>query len=248
MARKLLIGKSLPPISRFNSCLSFMKSFRVLVADHHPLFAEGIRTVLSVPANQMLFTVTAIARTTEQVEGYLAEAPTDLLLLDPSLPNHERKDWLLGIKKRFGGLRVLLFSEQNDPVVISEVMGEGADGYLLKTASKDELRRAISEISEGRQYLGRGVSSSDTGVKAGKNAVADYEYRFAQRFGLTKREVEIVRYIGQAMSNKEIADKLYISDQTVSVHRKNIMRKLKVNSTASLVKMVYDNQLIIGAR
>lgn len=133
-------------------------------------------------------------------------------------------------------------------MIISEVMGEGADGYLLKTASKDELRRAISEISEGRQYLGRGVSSSDTGVKGGGNVVANYESRFAQRFGLTKREVEIVRYIGQAMSNKEIADKLYISDQTVSVHRKNIMRKLKVNSTASLVKMVYDNQLIIGAR
>lgn len=176
------------------------------------------------------------------------EAQPDLLLLDPSLPSQERKDWLQGIRRRFRGLRVLLFSEQNDPIMISEVLGEGADGYLLKTASKDELRRAISEISEGRQYFGRGVSSSDTGVRAGRNAVADYEGRFAQKFSLTRREVEIVRYIGQAMSNKEIAGKLYISDQTVSVHRKNIMRKLKVNSTASLVKMVYDNQLIQGAR
>ena len=70
---------------------------------------------------------------------------------------------------------------------------------------------------------------------------------FVKKYNLTKREFEIIRYIGQALTNKEIGDRLYISDQTVSVHRKNIMRKLRVNSTASLIKMVFEHHIPIAS-
>jgi DNA-binding NarL/FixJ family response regulator len=224
-----------------------MKSLSVLVADHHPLFAEGIRTVLSAPANQLSFRVTAVARTTEQVEGYLAETRTDLLLLDPNLPTYEDGEWLGEIKNRFNGLRILFFAHQGDPAAVSSALSKGADGYLLKTASKDELRKAIAEITEGRQYVGRGIQLQESGARDMLKP-ADPESNFARKFRLTRREIEIIRHIGQAMTNKQIAECLFISDQTVSVHRKNIMRKLRVNSTASLIKMVYDNQLLAVAR
>ena len=71
-----------------------------------------------------------------------------------------------------------------------------------------------------------------------------FEDRFVKKNNLTRRELEILRHIAQAMSNKEIAEKLFISDQTVSVHRKNIMRKLGVTNTAGLIKTAYDNQLL----
>lgn len=224
-------------------CLNYMKSLSVLVADHHPLFAEGIRAVLSAPANQMLCTVTAVARNAEQVEGYLKETRADLILLDPLLPVFNDIDLLSGLKSRYAGLRVLLFSQQNDPKMIQSAFNKGADGYLLKTASKDELRNAILEVSEGRRYIGRGVNNTDPQADTGGQQVSDSEISFAKKYQLTRREMEIVRHIGQALTNKEIGDRLFISDQTVSVHRKNIMRKLRVNSTATLIKMVFEYQM-----
>ena len=71
-----------------------------------------------------------------------------------------------------------------------------------------------------------------------------FDDKFVKKYNLTKREIEILRLITLALSNKEIAKKLFISDQTVSVHRKNIMRKLQVSNTAALIKMAYDNSLV----
>ena len=224
-----------------------MKILSVLIADHHPLFAEGIRSVLSVPVNQVNYNIIAVARSTEQVEGYLGEYKADLLLLDTTLPNAAEQSWLPELKIRYPCLRVLVITHQNDPISVQSVLKRGADGYLLKTTSKDELRNAIREVSDGRQFIGRGVSNPSmggTGIAAGPSSPETY---FAKKYNLTRREIEIIRHIGQALTNKEIGDRLYISDQTVSVHRKNIMRKLRVNSTASLVKMVYENHIPLSA-
>ena len=224
-----------------------MKFLRVLVADHHPLFAEGIRTVLSAPGNSVQCNVTAIARNSEQVEGYLNEYPTDLLLLDPNLPLLVEQDIVTKMKSRYTQLRVLLITTMNEPTVVQRALKNGADGYLLKTASKDELRSAIREVCEGRVYIGRGVQTIPSESKVSLVQVAQHEVMFIKKYALTRREMEIIRYIGQALTNKEIGSRLYISDQTVSVHRKNIMRKLKVNSTASLIRMVFEHQIPLGS-
>jgi DNA-binding NarL/FixJ family response regulator len=224
-----------------------MKSLSVLVADHHPLFAEGIRTVLTAPGNNTPCHVTAVARNSEQVEGYLNEAVADILLINPNLPQASENDLIGRMKARYAQLRILLISSANDPQVVQRALKGGADGYLLRTTSKDELKSAIREVGEGHIYIGRGVQSMPSESKA--NAMVNTspsESAFVRKYALTKREMEIVRYIGQALTNKEIGDRLYISDQTVSVHRKNIMRKLKVNSTASLIRMVFENQIPLG--
>ncbi len=136
-----------------------MKSLSVLVADHHPLFAEGIRTVLSTPGNAFQCIVTAVARNSDQVEGFLNEYPTDLLLIDPNLPLVSESDIISKVKSRYNKLRVVFFTSMNEPMLVQRALKGGADGYLLKTASKDELRSAIREVSEGRTYIGRGVQT-----------------------------------------------------------------------------------------
>ncbi len=222
----------------------FMKSLSVLVADHHPLFAEGIRTVLSASTNGTAYHVTAVARNSEQVEGFLNEYTTDILLIDPCLPQATENELIGRMKARYSKLRILLISASNDPMQVQRALKGGADGYLLRTTSKDELRSAIREVGEGHIYIGRGVQAipSESKANAAVNA-SPQESAFVRKYALTKREMEIVRHIGQALTNKEIGERLYISDQTVSVHRKNIMRKLKVNSTASLIRMVFENQI-----
>jgi DNA-binding NarL/FixJ family response regulator len=224
-----------------------MKSLSVLVADHQPLFAEGIRTVLSAPGNAVLCNITAIARNTDQVEGYLNEYRTDLLLMDPTIPIVSDTDIIVKLKSLYTHLRIVFITSTNDPLAVQRALKSGADGYLLKSASKDELRSAIREVSEGRVYVGRGVNPIPSESKVAVTNTSSLEVMFVKKYNLTKREFEIIRYIGQALTNKEIGDRLYISDQTVSVHRKNIMRKLRVNSTASLIKMVFEHHIPIAS-
>jgi len=107
---------------------------------------------------------------------------------------------------------------------------------------------AIRVILTGKTFFGKGVRLNDpfemVNGKREKRENDPYEDRFIKKYNLTKREIEILRLITLALSNKEIAKELFISDQTVSVHRKNIMRKLGVSNTAGLIKVAYDNSLI----
>jgi len=107
-----------------------------------------------------------------------------------------------------------------------------------------ELTECVNEIMIGNRFLATGLQitpskNGDTGSQA-----QPFEDRFLLRKKLTRREQEVLELIAKAMNNKEIADQLYISDQTVGVHRKNIMRKLGVRNTVNLIKFAIDHQLV----
>lgn len=220
-----------------------MKSLNVIIADGQPIFVEGLRAVFSHPGGQLSCHLNGVARTGGQLADLLRERRTDLLLLDLNLPEIDSLNLLLSVKKGFAHTRVLVMTAHDDPRLVKAAFKAGADGCVLKSASRDELFRAMEEVAEGRTFLGRGVALVDSPNGVG-GSTALPENRFARKFGLTRREIEIMRYIGQALTNKDIAEKLFISDQTVSVHRKNIMRKLGVNSTATLIKIAFENNLV----
>lgn len=232
--------------SHFTFVSRLMQSLSILVADHQPIFVEGLRSVLSATAVQLGVTcsVQSVAQTGEQLFQQLRSRPTDLLLLDPSLPDSDGVEIVPSLKKHFLGLRILIVTTHNDPRLVKAALKGGADGYLLKTASQNELLRAIREVTDGHTFLGQGVTST-LSVSAQQAAETPLlEDVFARKYHLTRRELEVMRYIGLALTNREIGERLYISDQTVSVHRKNIMRKLQVNSTASLVRIVFEHNLV----
>ncbi len=220
-----------------------MRSLDVLLADDHPIFVEGLQTVLSRPGTKYTYNIKGIARTCTQVTDFLNEAHTDLLLLDLNLPGTDSLKILPNAKKGHAALRILVMTNFDDPRMVKAAFRAGADGYMLKSGTKDELFLAIEEVLDGHTFMGKGVGFADS--FSGMSSESGMpENRFARKHGLTRRELEIMRLIGQALSNKEIADQIFISDQTVSVHRKNIMRKLSVNSTATLIKLAYENHLV----
>lgn len=220
-----------------------MQLLNVLLADDHPIFVEGLQAVLSRPGGKFGYSIKGVARTGAQVTEMLLQNRPDLLLLDLNLPETDGLKMLPGIKIDSANTRVLVMTVFDDPRMVKAAFKAGADGYMLKSGSKDELFRAIEEVIEGHTFLGNGVALVDQRNGNGSESGMP-DKRFARRHGLTRREMEIMRYIGQAMSNMSIAEKLYISDQTVSVHRKNIMRKLGVNNTANLIKIAFENNLV----
>jgi len=202
-----------------------------------------LQSVFSHPGGKFGFNIRGVARTGTQVAQLLSESPTDLLLMDLNLPETDGLKILPSVKKGSANTRVLVMTMFDDPRLVKAAFKAGADGYMLKSGSKDELFHAIEEVIEGHTYIGNGLALVEHRNGNGSDVISP-DKRFARTYGLTRREMEVMRYIGQALNNKDIAEKLFISDQTVSVHRKNIMRKLGVNNTASMIKIAFENNLV----
>ena len=223
-------------------------NIRIILADDHQIYIEGLKVVLANAVNQA-FEVVGEANTGNAVLKLLENQEADLLLLDMDLPDMDGLEVMNQIKEQGKKIRIITLSMFDESKIIKAAFKAGADGYLLKGNNVKELYEAIDVVLKGRTFISLGLSlTNETGMNArfmqnGK-ITASYEDRFVKKFNLTKREIEVLKLVGQAMNNKEIAKELYISDQTVSVHRKNIMRKLGVSNTASLIKMAFENNLI----
>ena len=130
----------------------------------------------------------------------------------------------------------------DDAKFIKDVLNKfNGDGYFLKTNPFDELLDGIDAVMNDDIYLCSGLKVFPKDIL--NNGDKQFEDEFQLRHKLTPRETQILHMISLAKSNKEIADELFISDQTVMVHRKNIMRKLNLSNTAGLIKFALDHDL-----
>ena len=219
-----------------------LRHLDILVADHHPIFVEGLRSMLSNTADERFtYHIKGVASNGLQVAEYLDNSQPDLFLLDPELPNAEVLKIVASIKQTGTKTRILILNGTGDPAHIQAAFRAGADGYMLKSGTHDELLLAVGELAEGRTFVGRGLMPTELNST---NGFLSPDLRFAKKSGLTRREMEILKLIGQALTNKEISVRIFISDQTASVHRKNIMRKLGVNSSGALIKLAFENHLV----
>jgi len=125
---------------------------------------------------------------------------------------------------------------------------QGADGYVLKSNHSLELIQCIDQVLEGKTYLADGLRLTPEFDKKERASSTDrkkvYEDRYLLKQKLTNREKQILSLIVQFKNNKTIAQELFISDQTVSAHRKRIMKKFGVNNTVNLIKFTIDHQLV----
>lgn len=220
---------------------------RIVIADDHHLFVAGLKTILKTDEEDgITFEIIGIAHDGEELIPLLKRTKPDLLILDLNMPHRDGLDVLDFIREDYPNLKILALTMYDESKIVKSAFKSGVDGYVLKNIGKTQLIRAIKEVMQGHTFLGEGVKLNAIMETAPKHleAAIFFEDKFIKKYNLTKRELEILRLISQALSNKEIAKELYISDQTVSVHRKNIMRKLGVSNTAGLIKIAYDNSLL----
>ncbi|MBK8517399.1 MAG: response regulator transcription factor [Saprospiraceae bacterium] len=219
---------------------------RAVIADQQKMFTEGIQSLLSdlkFPPVKII----GIAYSFEELNK-MTEMPIDLLILELSLIEAKGSSYISELKKAQPGIRIIVLSNYGEPHLVRDAFIQGADGYVLKSNHSLELIQCIDQVLEGKTYMADGIRLAPEFDKQKKQTNIEkqkvYEDRYLLRQKLTPREKEILSQIVQFKNNKTIAQELYISDQTVSAHRKRIMKKLGVNNTVNLIKFSLDHQLV----
>lgn len=159
----------------------------------------------------------------------------DVVLMDINMPSMDGVETTKNLKKLHPHIKVLSFSMYDDNQKVMSALKAGADGYLLKSASREEIFEAIDAVSRGQQYIMKEIIDSFIHYKDAteKDQAEEPEVEYND---LSAREVEILKLMAQDNSYKEIAKKLNISKRTVDTHRYNISKKLGIKSIAGLIK------------
>lgn len=215
-----------------------MQKFKVLVADDHALIRDGIKNLIS--QNQDL-TVVAEARSGIEALGQFEEHHPDLIILDISMPDKNGMEVSREILLRNPNAKIIILSMYEDEDYISRCLECGVKGYVVKSESGGELDHAIRAVLEGRNYFSRQAQNVIFG-KYSRNIAR--KKRHEEIISLTKREVEIIKFIAEGFTSQQIANKLFISPRTVETHRANIMKKIGVKNAVELVKKVHQLELI----
>jgi two-component system, NarL family, response regulator NreC len=212
--------------------------WRIVVVEDHAIIREGLRSLLSSVKDFEVVGEAEDGRTAiERIEGL----KPDLVLTDLSMPRMDGMDMIETIKRRSPETKIIALTVHRGEEYILATLKAGADGYVLKEADSSELLLAIKNVLKGRHYISPEISGRliDGYLESRKSFNVDSVWE-----ALTKREREILKLIAAGHKNKEIADQLYISINTVEKHRSNIMEKLNIHNTAALIAFAMDNGLV----
>lgn len=211
--------------------MSAPTTIRVVIADDHPLVIDGIRARLETYAH---IDILGEARDGETAVALAEKLDPDVMLMDISMPGLSGLDAVERLQERVPQVRVLVLSMHDNKEYILSALRAGAAGYILKDVSSQEMIGAIETVHGGGTYLCGGVSE----VLGGEDASEVTE------LPLTTREQTILALLAEGASNKHVARKLDISVRTVETHRRNIKKKLRVDTSAGLTRWAIENGLI----
>jgi DNA-binding NarL/FixJ family response regulator len=191
---------------------------RLLVADDHEVVRSGLKTMLA----DTEIKVVADVATGQAAIQYVLENPVDVVLLDVRMVDGDGLVTLGRIRLDKPDLPILMFSYSDNPKYIARAVAMGANGYLLKVSTRDELIRAIKTAATGENLWTRDELRRVTGSLATPRISDDVEVP------LTQRESEVLKQLAKGLTNKQIAEALHISYETIKEHVQHVLRKIGV--------------------
>jgi two-component system, NarL family, response regulator YdfI len=209
-------------------------TIRVFLVDDHEVVREGLRRML---ASCAWMTIVGSAATGEEALEQIPALAPDVTLLDLSLPGMPGLDVLQRLRATWPGFKVIVLTVHDDQDLVLGAVRWGAQGYVLKQASKEELTHAIRTVARGAHYFSPQVKAMASGDRPAE----------AQGLSgplLTPRELEVLRLVSAGAANKEIAEALYLSADTVKTHLANIYKKLGVEGRAHAVAVALRQGLL----
>ncbi len=209
-------------------------SIRVLIADDHEVVRAGLRTLLADTDVQIIGEVGS----GDQAVRYVLSNPVDVVLMDIRMPDGDGLTALGRVKLEKPELPVLMLSTFDNPTYIARSVALGASGYVLKGCTKEELVSAIRTAAAGESAWTRDELRRVTGALATPRLAADVEVP------LTQRESEVLRQLAYGLTNKEIAQTLHISYETVKEHVQHILRKIGVSDRTQAAVWAVRKELV----
>ena len=202
----------------------------LLIVEDHIVLSDGLDAVLSQEED---LAVVGLVNHGDEVLPFLNQHDVDLIILDIGIPGKNGLELSTEIKNKFPRIKILVLTFHEKAAYIKSVVESGAEGYLLKNSSKNEVIQAIRQILSGQKVYSKKVT--ETLLNSLQTQGTSHTIK------LTKREIEIMKLIANEYTSSEIAEKLFISAHTVETHRKNMIGKLNVKNTAGLVRYAVEN-------
>lgn len=213
---------------------------RILIVDDHTLLRAGLKSLLSHEPDIEIVGEAADGR--DAVRAIRIHAP-DLILMDLNMPNMNGIEAIVDIKRRYPDTRVLVLTIHRTDEYIHESLRAGADGYILKDATHDELRIAIRCVLNGKTYLSPDISARVINGYMGVNANKSFG-SVSTWDTLTHREREVLKLVAEGNTNKYIAEYYSLSIKTVEKHRSNLMKKLDLHNASMLTAYAIEKGLV----
>ncbi len=208
---------------------------KIMITDDHKMIREGIKQLLELNEN---ISVVNMASDGNECLDILKEKEVDVLLLDINMPNKNGLETLKEIKESKLDVKVIILTVHNEADYLMRAVEIGAHGYVLKDSGSAELVHAIKTVMEGESY----IQPDMIPMLNSKMVVRNKDKEKIKE--LTKREMEVLILVSEGMFNKEIADKLHISERTVKNHISSIFRKIDVADRTQAAVFAIRNSLI----
>jgi len=211
---------------------------RILIVEDHTLLRAGLKALLSQDPDIEIVGEAENGRDAVRLVGTLAP---DLVLTDLSMAGMNGIESIVDIKRRYPDVRVLVLTIHKTDEYIFAALRAGANGYILKDASHDELRIAIRSVLNGKTYLSPDISAKvingylDTDKSSGPHSTWDT---------LTHREREVLKLVAEGNTNKFIADYFCLSVKTIEKHRSNLMKKLDLHNASMMTAYAIERGLV----
>ena len=201
---------------------------KVAIVDDHKILVEGLSNLITESG---IATIVGVAHSAEECRRNIRFWNPDVLMLDVGLPDISGVDFCKELKETFPDIKILALTTHNEYTIVRQMLENGALGYLIKNSMAAEVLEGIEAVAEGRKFLCHEV---DLLMKRPTE----------KTIWLTRRERELLRLVTEGYTNAEIAEKIFLSPETIKGYRKNLLLKLDAKNTAVLVKIALEQKLI----
>ena len=214
-----------------------MNTINILLVDDHQILLDGLRTMLEAEPD---FNIIGTAKNGHEAIPILQQQAVDVLILDLSMPEMDGMETTKYVKKQFPDVKIIILTTNDEGSIITEILKQGATGYMLKNSTQEQLVKGIRLANEGKTVLNNEVTTRMIeSIRQKDNAP---EKRNIPK--ITRREKEVLQLIAEEFTAQEIADQLFVSLNTVITHRRNLFVKMEVKNSVGLVKKAIENGLI----
>ncbi len=217
-----------------------MNKYKLLVVDDHRIFIDGLKYILQ---NELSCSICDYALNGKEAIEKSRNGDFDIILMDVNMPLVDGVQATREIRLYKPDLKIIFLSMLSEPSNVVKALKAGANAYVLKSAGTNEIADAIRAVFKNEIYISKSISHFFGDESFDLNFSKEDPVSFMENL-ITPREKSILKLIVEGFTNKEIAGILFISEKTTETHRKNMLAKLKLPNTASLVKFAIENKLV----